>query len=209
MKNLSWSGIAVISAGVLALFTNAVLIPFVPFGIGVTFTEAAASPAFLWRLSLASLVAFLLMIGSVGLYQYQSRRSGHFGSIAFGLAFLGSALLFAHEWSQVFFIHDMAIQVPGALDAMEDAKGFTLFDIESMITSLTFMIGWIAFSISMLVTGVYTRLGPILVIAGFFAIPILSAILPQLLGMIVGNVVLASGWILLGRELIKNSTGLE
>ena len=49
--------------------------------------------------------------------------------------------------------------------------------------------------------GVYARRGPILVIAGFFAIPILSAALPDVWGPILGNAVLGSGWIVLGYEL--------
>ena len=61
---------------------------------------------------------------------------------------------------------------PDALQAMEDAEGINIFDLEGLIVMLTFTLGWIAFAASMLMAKVFSRLGPALVIAGFFAIPL-------------------------------------
>ncbi len=158
---------------------------------------------------MAALTVFLLMIGSPGLYAYQSGRSGLFGKIAFGLTFLGCALIFAHEWANVFFLHNMALIAPDALQAMEDAEGISIFDIEGLIVIIPFVLGWIAFAASMLVAKVFARLGPILVIAGFFAIPLITAMTSIILGGVLGNAVLGSGFILLGRELIKNPGGAK
>ena len=47
-----------------------------------------------------------------------------------------------------------------------------------MIAFLTFALGWLVFSISMILGGMYLRRGPILVIVGLLAAPILGAILP-------------------------------
>ena len=117
--------------------------------------------------------------------------------------------MFAHEWAQVFFLHPLALVAPDAVQAMEDVEGLNLYELEALIAVVTFTIGWIAFAASMLFGGVFARLGPALVIAGFFAIPLLAVALPGMgiWGQIMGTVVLASGFILLGRELIKGSQG--
>jgi hypothetical protein len=202
MNSFKWSGIAIAAAGVLLIIVNSVFAPMLDFN--VPFTEMMASKAFLWRLSLAALTVFLLMIGSPALYAYQTGRSGLFGKFAFGLAFLGCTLLFAHEWAQVFFMHSMAVVAPDALQAMEDTKGPNLFDLEALIVITLFTLGWIAFAVSMLIANVFSRLSPILVIAGFFAIPLLTAATSPKLGGALGSAVLGAGFILLGRELFKN-----
>lgn len=77
MKHLNWSGVAIAAGGLLMILLNVVFSPLPPMelsGPGIM-----ASNAFLWRLSLASLAVFLLMIGLPGLYRYQSGRTGRFG----------------------------------------------------------------------------------------------------------------------------------
>lgn len=145
------------------------------------------------------------MIGSAGLHAYQGSRAGVLGKIAFSLTFLGCAFLFAHEWAQVFFVHSIAVAAPDALQAMEDADGMNAFDIEAMVAITTFTLGWIAFAASMLISGVFARLGPALIIAGFFAIPLLSAATSPTSGGVLGNAILGSGFILVGRELYKSA----
>ena len=203
MKNLTWSGVAILCGGVLMIVVNVVFSPRLP--LDVSGPEMMASSVFLWRLSLAALSVLLLLFGLPGLFQYQSDSSGRFGMIAFGLAFVGSAMLFAHEWAQVFFLHPLALVDPDALQATEDVEGLNFYKLEALIGVSTFAIGWIAFSTSMLIGGVFARLGPALVIAGFFATPLLTVALPSLgiWGQIIGTVVMGAGWILLGRELIK------
>jgi hypothetical protein len=83
----------------------------------------------------------------------------------------------------------------------------SIFDLEGLIVMVTFTVDWIAFAASMLVANVFARLGPTFVIAGFFAIPLLTALTSLKLGGALGNVVLGSGFILLGRELFKNPEG--
>jgi hypothetical protein len=207
MHSFKLSGIAVAAGGVSLIIVNAIFTPML--ALDVPFTEMMASKIYLWRLSLAALTVFLFMIGSPGIYAYQTGRSGLFGKIAFGLTFLGCALLFAHEWAQVFFMHSMAVVAPDALQAIEDGEGMSIFDLEGLIVVVTFTLGWIAFAASMLVANVFARLGPALVIAGFFAIPLLTAVTSLKLGGALGNAVLGTGFILLGRELIKNPAGVQ
>ena len=202
MNSLKLSGIAIAGGGILLIFVNAVLTPMLP--LNVPFTETMASDAFVWRLSVASLTVLLFMVGSPGLHAYQASRSGLFGKVAFSLTFLGCAFLFAHEWGQVFFVHSIAVAAPDALQAMEDAEGLNLYDLEAMLALSFFALGWLAFAVSMLVAKVFSRLGPALVIAGFFAVPILTAATSVIVGGALGNAVLGAGFILLGRDLIRN-----
>ena len=196
---LTWGGIAVMAGGALTLLVNVGLTPFLQ--PDAPYAETAASCVFLWRQGLSALAAVLILAGSVALYLHNADRAGRFGAIAFLFAFVGGALLLAHEWSQIFFVHEMALRAPDALTALEAAKGPSLFDIGAIIAFLAFVLGWIMFSVSMLLAGVYPRRGPILVIAGFCAAPILSAVLPDMWGAVIGNVVLGAGWIMLGHEL--------
>ena len=201
------SGIAILTGGVTLIFVNAVLTPML--ATDVPFPEMMASNTYLWRLSLAAVTVFLFMIGSPGLHAYQGGRSGLFGKVAFSLTFLGCAFLFAHEWAQVFFVHSIAVAAPDALQAMEDAEGMNAFDIEALIAIVTFTIGWISFAASMLASKVFARLGPVLIVAGFFAIPLLSAATSPIWGGALGNAVLGVGFILLGRELFNSLTAAQ
>lgn len=200
------SGMAVAAGGVTLIIVNAVFTPML--ALDAPFTEMMASTAYLWRLSLAALTAFLFLVGCPGLHAYQTGRSGLFGQLAFGLTFVGCAMLFAHEWAQVFFMHSMAMVAPDALQAIDDAEGIDIFELEGVIVLVTFTLGWIAFAISMLLARVFAPLGPALVIAGFFAIPLISAVTSVKLGGALGNAVLGSGFILLGRELFSSAAGV-
>ena len=64
MKHSFWSGIAIVSGGALMILVNVVFSPLLPTDLSSP--EMMASSAFLWRLSLAALTVFLLMVGSPG-----------------------------------------------------------------------------------------------------------------------------------------------
>ena len=202
MNSTKLGGVAVIIGGAMLIVVNAVVTPMLD--LEAPFTEMMASNIYLWRLSLASLAVFLLMAGCPGLHAYQAARSGSFGKVAFALAFVGCALLFAHEWAQVFYVHSLAVVAPEALQAVEDVAGLNLYDLEAVIALMTFTLGWIVFAASMIRAGVFHRLAPILVIAGFFATPLFTVLATVKLGGALGNVVLGSGFILLGRQALRN-----
>lgn len=202
MNSTKFGGVAIVTGGAMLIVVNAVVTPMLD--LEVPFTEMMASNTYVWRLSLAALAVFLLMVGCPSLHAYQAARSESFGKVAFGLTFLGCALLFAHEWAQVFYVHSLAVAAPEALQAIEDAEGMNLYDAEAIIVLVTFALGWITFAISMIRANVFSRLAPILVIAGFFATPLLNAVTSVKLGGALGNAVMGSGFILLGRELLRN-----
>lgn len=203
MKSATWSGAALIGGGVVTMFVNAVLSPMMPYD--APFAELASSTVFLWRLALAALGVLLLLLGFPGLLHRAGERLSLVGGCAFAVAFVGTALLFAHEWSQVFFVRPLAFVAPDALQAMEDVKGPDAFEIEGIVVLAVFTLGWIALSIALIVGRTLSLFGPLLIIAGFFAIPILTVSGLGLWGAILGNVVLSSGWIVLGRGLMSGA----
>lgn len=196
---LGVGGLVVIGGGVFTALINAGFTPLLP--IDAPFAELAASRLFAWRQSLAIVAALLLCLGSVALYLGHLERTGPASAIAFVAAFVGSAFLLAHEWNQLFFVRDLALHGPESLEMLEDTPGMTLFDIGALIAVSVFSLGWICFAVSMLTCRLYSRKGPVLLISGFVLVPILGAALPGAWGQVAGNIILSSGWILLGLQL--------
>jgi hypothetical protein len=203
---LRWTGAALAAGGALTLLINAALTPALPSH--VSFAKTAASSVFLWRQGASALAAALLLLGSVGVHLRQAERAGRFGAIAFTVAFLGSALLLANEWGEVFLVRGLALRAPDALRALETGHGPSLYDLGALIALGTFTIGWVALAASALRAGVHSRRAAGLVIAGLLAIPLLGAALPGVWGAIIGNGILASGWLWLGYDLGRVTAGL-
>jgi len=194
---LRWTNLALAAGGALTILINIGLTPFMVVQ-GQPLTETAVTTLFIWRQSLSAVAVALLLFGSVGLYLRQADRAGRFGAIAFVIAFLGTALLLAWEWIDIFILRDLAQRAPDALRMLEEAKGLHLYDLGALIPVASFALGWIALATSTLRVCPTQRRAAALVIAGFFAIPLISAALGPLWGGVLGNVILGSGWILLG-----------
>lgn len=202
-KLMRYSGISMALAGVLTFVINAGLTPLMlagPSGV-----ETASSDVFLWRQSLSAITAILLFLGIVGVYERQAEKAGLFGLFSFLLAFIGCAMLLAQEWNQIFFVRDLAIRAPETLQILEGSEGPHLPDVGALIALSFLVIGWSLFSISLIRTKVYQKWSPILIVVGFFATPILAAILPAVWGMVIGNAILAAGWFMLGLERFRCS----
>ena len=201
MTQLKFSGYCLILGGVLLFLGNAIFSPMLPVD-GET-SDIMASTAFARRLGTNALTVFLLMIGTTGIFKYQSHQSGVFGAIAFAMAFAGSAFMFAHEWGQVFYMHSFAITEPQALNAMDAANPVPLL-IEVGLALGFFAIGWILFCVSILTAKVLPKTGPILVLSGFAAIPVFSAILSDpIWGGVGGSVILGAGLAHMGRTISR------
>ena len=197
------AGSALVLAGALTFLINTGLTPFLPRH--VPFAETAASSVFLWRQSASALAAALLLFGSVGLYLRHAERAGPFGAVAFAGAFLGSALLLATEWSEVFLVRDLALRAPEALKVLDSGKHPNIYDLGALIPLGVFTLGWIGLAASTLRTSTtMSRRAAGLVIAGFFTIPLLGALL-GLWGVVLGNGVLAAGWLGLGYDLRRSA----
>jgi hypothetical protein len=202
------SGCALAFGGALTFLINTALSPFLPKG--VSFSMVVASPAFLWRESASALAALLLLFGSVGLYLRQTKDASRFGAaagaVAVAMALVGSALLMASEWNQIFDTRDLALRAPVTLNTLNSARGFSLSDLGAIIAIGMFTAGWIALAGWTLRLGISPRPAAGLVIAGFFSIPLLHAALPGLWGVILSNGVLAAGWLWLGNDLFWSAS---
>jgi len=196
---MRWSGVALAAGGVLTLLINACLTPLLP--AHAPLAKTAASSVFLWRQGLSALAAVFLLFGSIGLYLRQAARTGRSGAVAFAMAFIGSALLLATEWAEVFLVRDLALRTPDALQALDSGHGPTLYDLGAMIAFGMFTIGWLALAASTLRAGMLSRRAAWLVIAGLFSIPLLGAVVPGVWGAVAGNAILASGWFWLGHDV--------
>lgn len=204
MTPLKVTGYCMIVGGCLLFLGNAIFSPMLP--IEEQASTIVGSAAFVWRLAINALTVFLLMTGSIGLYSCHRGKRGLFHALAFGTAFVGSACMFAHEWGQAFYMHAMAVANPVAFDALDGASPTPLL-IELGLALGGFSLGWIAFSIAMLRAKVLPRRGPVLVLSGFVAVPVLSAALASpIWGGVFGSVILGGGMALLGIDLLKGST---
>ena len=203
-KLIKYSGIALILGGLSFVITNVAISPFVDFK--APFSEMLTSSSFFYRMIFAALTVAFLLFGVIGLYLHhnQLERARLFRKVTFILAFFGSAFLFANEWHQIFVLPEIAKISPEVMDKLGSSDEIGNYFIGAMIALATFSIGWILFMVSLLVARKLKQLGPILVIAGFFIIPLISGIFTPVLGAIVGSISLGIGFSLIGIELIKN-----
>ena len=199
MTTKKLTGFALMLGAICYFIANGIITPMMPTS-GPS-AELFGSKEFLARLSFAAASVFFLLVGSIGIFNHQRHKTRWFGTLAFGITFVGSAFVFAHEWGQVFFLHELANVSPDGLEALVDRDGLNLYSIEAYGVLITFMLGWLLLGISMLLARVFNLLGPLLLVGGFFAVPILAASLPGLWGFIVGNLVIAAGFLLIGRDL--------
>jgi hypothetical protein len=205
MKQLiKYCGIALIMGGLFFVITNVAISPFVDFE--APFSKILTSSPFFYRMIFAALTAVFLLFGSIGLYLQHSQieRARLFRHVTFIIAFFGSAFLFANEWHQIFILPDIAKISPEVMDKLDSSESIG-YDIGAMLALATFSIGWILFMISLLMTGKLKRLGPALVIAGFFMLPLISGIFTPVWGGVIGSISLGIGFSLIGIELIKTS----
>jgi hypothetical protein len=186
-----WTGVALSLGGALTVLINAGLTPLLPGRLPLG--DAAALPVFAWRQGSSAVAAAFLLFGSIGLILAQWRRAGLWGTLWFVLAFLGTALLLANEWGEVFVVRALALRSPLSLRAIDTGSGISLYDVGAMIALGAFTLGWLGFAGWTLRAGLLARGAAVLVIAGFLAIPLLAAVL-HVWGAVAGNVILGVGW---------------
>lgn len=196
-----WAGAALVAGGLLTLVINAALSPAMMNGSA--FVVSAARPIFLWRQGLSALAAALLLFGSIGLYLEQADVAGVFGGVAFTLACLGTALLMAWEWVNVFVLHELAVRAPAGLNTLENAKGVTLYTLGALIPLGMFAVGWILLAVSTFRVWRAQRPGAALLLIGVFLGPLLAAAIGPLWSGVIGSTVLAIGWAWLGVGVMR------
>ena len=196
---MSWTGAALAVGGVLVALINLVLTPRVM--TGAPFEQTAATSTYLLRQSLSAFAVGLLLFGSIGVYLSYAERRKVFGGVAFVVAFVGSALVVAWEWVDIFVLHELALSAPETLAALESAPGVSLYDLGAIIPFSLFGLGWIALATwSWLVTRSF-RTPASLIVVGLLSAPVLGAVMGPKWGAAIGNAIFGCGLCFLGLQV--------
>ena len=193
-------GSALLLGGVLLILINVFLTPSYMASFKQGEAVARASGIYLFRISAALVNALALIYGCVGLYLAQKNVSGLFGTISFGVAFIGTALLFAIEWSNLFVLRAVAQTNPDALAVLDKSQ---LMTIGFASGAVLFMLGWLLLGVSTWQANFLPRWASISTVAGLILIPVLGATPLGIAGQVVGNVVFGLGLIGFGYSLIQ------
>jgi len=192
-------GFALVLGGVLLILINVFLTPSYLASFKKGEAVARDSRIYLFRISAALVNALVLIYGCIGLYLAQKNVSGLFGTIAFGVAFIGNTFLFATEWSNLFVLRAVAQVTPETLAGLDKSR---LMTIGFAVGAGLFMLGWLLLGISAWQANVLPRWVSISTVAGLFLIPLLGATPLRVAGQVIGNIVFGIGLIGFGYSLI-------
>ena len=199
-------GIALVLGGGLLIAVNVIISPsylrFLEQGEAVFRT----SGPYLIRLSAALVDALLLLVGCIGLHLAQKHVSGKFGAVAFAVSFLGTCLLIAIEWANLFVLRAVAQTSPEALEGLGNSALVTAGFASGAVL---FMLGWLLLCASLWRSKVLPSWAAVTTAAGLLAIPALGATPLGQNGQIVGNVIFGVGLVGLGRALMRTQERVE
>jgi hypothetical protein len=193
-------GFALLLGGVLHILITVFLTPAHLASFKQGEAVARISGLYVFRLSAALVDALLLIHGCIGLYLAQKSVSGLFGTIAFGAAFIGTILLFALEWSNLFVLRAIAQTSPETLAVLDKSR---LMTIGFASGAGIFMLGWLLLAANTWQANVLPRWASISTVAGLILIPVLGATPLGIAGQVIGNVVFGLGLIGFGYSLIQ------
>src|SRR5215208_872261 len=155
----AWAAMASGLALIVSMLLEWLVVPYERLGQ----TEAYFTSAYSVSSGLRLLSIVLLLWALIGIYGPQSRAAGTFGLWTFVVVFLGTALIAANTWAEVFVYPTLAQVAPNAWSGsvMEVspylAAGLTL-------SFPLFGIGLILFGVATIRAGVYPRWAAVLLI---------------------------------------------
>lgn len=198
------SGILLGMTGILLVFINVVFTP--KFLAIEAYTEGVASSAYAWRLGLASFIAMISIIASVGIYFFYIKKyPNSMRSIILLLSLLiGNSMLLAHEWNQFLFVRELAISFPDTLNQLNELNGFSLYDLSAILAASLYFLGWLVGVIILWTSNVIKFQVALLIILGIVASPLLANYIPVLYAGIISSILLGVGWFLLGRRVYQS-----
>lgn len=202
-----WGGGALILGGAATIIVGVLTVLIPPDD---AFETVAASTLFVVRQSVSLVSAVCLVIGLPALYVGRHEKLGGVGALAYVVALVGTVFLAAQEWAEIFLIHDIAVRYPGVLAGLEGGDPPTLYDVSAVAAFGAFSIGWLFLCAMIIFTRAMPRWIGVLVIAGFFAAPLLAGVFQAslqqpALGAAIGNAILGLSWIAMGIEVAKPS----
>lgn len=202
---LRFSGSALFLGGVLAALLNLILTPMLPTDQGSI--AVLTSTVLGIRLPLAAVSVALTTLGCVGLYLVQAHRL-RAGALAFLIAGAGGLMAFCAECVQFTLVRDLAFEAPEVFERLESSGALRRYDFGFAIAVATFALGWLAVAAVTLRARVLPRRGPLALLAGLVLLPALGGLL-GLWGAVAGNLVLGSGWALLGLDLRSSASDVS
>lgn len=191
-------GILLILGAVLLIVINAFLSPFYLQHLQHGEVAFRSSEIYFFRLSAASVDALLLLFGCLGLHLGQRSASGKFGAAAFSVTFVGTSLVFAIEWANLFVLRPVAQTSPGTFEVLNESL---LMTVGFASGAGLFMLGWLLFSVSLWLANVLPRWAALTALVGLISIVAVSPLGSY--GQIPGNVIFGVGLMGLGNSLAK------
>ncbi len=185
-------GIALALGAVLLILINLILSPSYLRSSQQGEAIFRTSDIYLLRISAAVVDALLLLFGGLGLHLGQRSVSGRFGTVAFLVSFVGTILLFAVEWANLFVLRAVAQTSPETLSTLDKSSLMTAGVASG---AGLFVLGWLLLSVSIWRANVFPRWAALTALAGLISIPTLGATPLGLAGQIVGNVIFGVGLI--------------
>jgi hypothetical protein len=195
----AWAAMVSGLALVVSMLMEWLVVPYERLG----HTEAYFTGAYHVASGLRLLSIVLLLWALVGIYGPQSRAAGTFGLWAFVAVFLGTALIVANTWAEVFVYPTLAQVAPNVWSGpITDVSPYLSLGLT--LSFPLFGIGLILFGVATIRAGLYPRWAAVLLI---ISIPVTMFLDPtagtfqESFGQILwGLAVAALGWYALRRE---------
>ena len=201
----AWAAMVSGLALVVSMLMEWLVVPYERLG----HTEAYFTGAYHVASGLRLLSIVLLLWALVGIYGPQSRAAGTFGLWAFVAVFLGTALIVANTWAEVFVYPTLAQVAPNVWSGpITDVSPYLSLGLT--LSFPLFGIGLILFGVATIRAGLYPRWAAVLLI---ISIPVTMFLDPtagtfqESFGQILWGLAVATlGWYALRREPSSNSS---
>ena len=201
----AWAAMVSGLALVVSMLMEWLVVPYERLG----HTEAYFTGAYHVASGLRLLSIVLLLWALVGIYGPQSRAAGTFGLWAFVAVFLGTALIVANTWAEVFVYPTLAQVAPNVWSGpITDVSPYLSLGLT--LSFPLFGIGLILFGVATFRAGVHPRWAAVLLI---ISIPVTMFLDPtagtfqESFGQILWGLAVATlGWYALRREPSSNSS---
>ncbi len=167
---IRWGGLSALFGGIIGIASEVAL--FITTG-NLSFSDTAISSAWLVFVAFAALSTILSMLGLVALFSRQFQSDGKFGAAAFILAFIGTMMVFGHQWTGLFVVPVLAEGTPDFLDAII-ADTTTILAGGVFLSVFLMAVGWVLFGFASLRVKILPQGSIWLVTIGAFLVLILS-----------------------------------
>lgn len=163
---IRWGGLAAMLGPLLVLVAN-VYDVWRTFGAGPEgIVEAATTTPYAVFGGARLLGGTLLVFGLIALYIYQMETAGRLGVVGFVISMLGTVLLTASAWYQLFVLPAMATEVPAFTEAARAAEVGQLLTLGLLIPILAQVIGWVVFGLATYRARVFPRWVAVALVVG-------------------------------------------